>query len=67
MKAVERQDNTNARIARSIILSKTNPTMRGSLLWIFDIEKAIIKALDAKDVSVIRGRVRTDDHRIKQP
>jgi hypothetical protein len=44
----ERTDNQNQRIARSIILSNTNPTQRDSLLWLADIERAIVKALNAK-------------------
>ena len=51
----ERKDNTNARIARSIILLTTTHIQRDSLVWIADIERAIIKALEAKD---IRGSVR---------
>ena len=51
MPQIERKDNQNERIARSIILSNTNRIQRDSLSWIYEIEKAIVKALNAKDKS----------------
>lgn len=44
-----RDDPNNERIARAIIMSNTNPTQRASLLWLGDLERAIVKALDLKD------------------
>jgi hypothetical protein len=41
----------NERLARSIIRSNTNSTQRHSLLWLANIEKAIVGALDAKDAA----------------
>lgn len=44
----------NERIARAIILSNTNDTQRNSLLWLSNIERAIVEQLDRKDHSEVR-------------
>lgn len=46
----------NERIARAIILSNTNDTQRNSLLWLSNIERAIVEQLDRKDHSAIVAR-----------
>jgi hypothetical protein len=47
----------NQRIARMIIVSNTNRTQRDSLLWLQDIESAIVRALNGKDEACVRSIV----------
>lgn len=46
----QRTDSQNERIARAIILSTTNSIQRGSVGCLEGIERAIVKALDMKDL-----------------